>query len=135
MPRSIIAASTIVAVLALSACGGTDTSEEDVHDILTEAGASEEQADCAAGGIADELTQDQLNDLAGADQIDDIDAEIDEKITPILERCLAEGGPVEETETTDTTAEGEGDEGSTDATTTTTAAPAAGATTSTTAAP
>lgn len=101
MPRPTIVAATIAAVLVLGACGNTDANADDVRDILTDAGASEEQADCAADGIDDELDQDELNDLAGANSIDDIPNDIDEKITPVLDRCLAEGGPVEE--------EGEGD--------------------------
>ena len=137
MPRPIIVATTIAAVLVLGACGNTDASEDDVHDILTEAGASEEQADCAAGDIADELSQDELNDLAGADTPEDIPADIEEKVTPILDRCLAEGGPVEEdtddTDTSTTTEDGEDADTSTtvagDGTTSTTAA--AGGTTTT----
>ena len=135
MPRPITVAATIVAVLALGACGNTDASEDDVHDILTEAGASEEQADCAAGDIADELSQDELNDLASADQPEDIPDKINEKITPILDNCLAEGGPVEEDEgdTSDSTAP----EGSSDTsdTTATTATDGAAVTTTTTVAP
>lgn len=96
MPRPTIVAATIAAVLVLGACGNTDASEDDVHDILTEAGADEEQADCAARDIADELSQDELNDLAAADTPEDIPNDIEDKVTPILDRCLAEGGPVEE---------------------------------------
>jgi hypothetical protein len=127
MPRPIIVATTIAAVLVLGACGNTDANEDDVHDILTEAGASEEQADCAAGDIADELTQDELNDLAGADSPEDIPADIDEKVNPILDRCLAEGGPVEE----DTDGSGDTDTSTTteDGGTTTTTAAAGGTTT------
>jgi hypothetical protein len=133
MPRPTIVAATIAAVLLLGACGNTDASEDDVHDILTEAGADEEQADCAARDIADELSQDELNDLAGADTPDDIPNDIDEKVTPILDRCLAEGGPVEEepedtgdTDDTTTTVAEDGD--------TTTTAAGDGATTTTAAA-
>lgn len=108
MPRPTIVAATIAAVLVLGACGNTDANADDVRDILTDAGASEEQADCAADGIDDELDQDELNDLAGAESVDDVPNEIDEKITPVLERCLAEGGPVEE--------EGEGDTDTSDTT-------------------
>jgi hypothetical protein len=103
MSRPTIVAASIAAVLVLGACGNTDANADDVHDILTDAGASEEQADCAAEGIDDELDQGELNDLAGADSIGDIPEAIDEKITPVLDRCLAEGGPVEEV------GEGEGD--------------------------
>ncbi|HEY8544665.1 MAG TPA: hypothetical protein VIL36_06445 [Acidimicrobiales bacterium] len=135
MPRPIIVAASIAAVLVLGACGSTDASEDDVHDVLTEAGANDEQADCAAGEIADELTQSELNDLAGADTPEDIPDDIQEKIDPILERCLAEGGPVEEDES-----EGEGDTSTTTvaeegATTTTTAAPAGPTTTAAPAGP
>lgn len=132
MPRPTIVAATIAAVLVLGACGNTDASEDDVHDILTEAGADEEQADCAASDIADELTQDELNDLAGADTPEDIPDDIDAKVTPILDRCLAEGGPVEEEpedtgEADGTTTTVAGDEGTAttaagDGATTTTAA-------------
>lgn len=136
MPRPTIVAATIAAVLVLGACGNTDASEDDVHDILTEAGADEDQADCAARDIAEELSQDELNDLAAADTPADIPNDIEDKITPILDRCLAEGGPVEEEpedsgddETTTT----EADEGSTtteaDGGTTTTTAAAGGTTT------
>lgn len=138
MSRPYIVATTIAAVLLLGACGNTDASESDVRDVLEEAGATDEQASCAAGQIAEELDQDELNDLAGADTIDDIPNAIEEKVTPILDECLGEAGsdgpvvdedesPETDGETTETTeAEGAG-------TTTTTAAGGTGDTTTTTA--
>lgn len=116
VPRPILAASLIVAVLVLGACGEKDANESDVSEVLVDAGATEAQADDCAGQIAGELTQDELNDLAGASEEDDIPDAINEKITPILDQCLS-GEPAPESETTDTTAEGE----TTESTTTTTA--------------
>jgi hypothetical protein len=126
MPRPIIVAATsLLAVLVLGACGEKDASEDDVRDVLDSAGATETQIDCAAPKIADELTQDELNDLAKASDVDDIPDKVDEKVTPILEECLgaseSEGEGEGSTEsTTSTTAEGETTE-STESTTTTTA--------------
>jgi hypothetical protein len=121
MPRPIIVAATsLVAVLVLGACGEKDATEDDVRDVLADAGATDAEIDCAAPQIADDLTQKQLNDLAKASDADDISDEINDKITPVLDECLGEGGSEggETTEsTTTTTAEGE----STESTTTTTA--------------
>lgn len=104
----------------LGACGEKDANESDVSEVLVDAGATEAQADDCAGQIAGELTQDELNDLAGANEEGDIPDEINEKITPILDQCLSgEAPPESESETTDTTAEGE--TGTTESTTTTTA--------------
>lgn len=127
MPRPIIVAATsLLAVLALGACGEKDASEDDVRDVLESAGATDTEIDCAAPRIADDLTQDELNDLAKASDIDDIPDEVDDKVTPILDECLGDGPSESEGEgstesTTSTTAEGETTE-STESTTTTTAA-------------
>ena len=113
MPRPILVASTIVAVLVLGACGQKDAKEADVQEVLVDAGATKTQADCASAKIADELTQDELNDLAAATKEKDISDKINEKITPILDECLAGEAPA----TTSTTAEGETTESTTSTTT------------------
>ena len=99
----------------LGACGQKDAKEADVQKVLVDAGATETQADCASGAIADELTQDELNDLASATEEKDISDKINEKITPILDECLAGEAPATDS-TTSTTAEG----GTTESTTSTT---------------
>lgn len=121
MPRPIIVAATsLLAVLALGACGEKDATEDNVRDVLENAGATDTEINCAAPKIADDLTQDELNDLAKASDIKDIPEKVDDKVTPILDECLGSGSEGEgegSTEsTTTTTAEGE----STESTTTTT---------------
>jgi major membrane immunogen (membrane-anchored lipoprotein) len=117
VPRPILVASTIVAAVLLGACGQKDATESDVHEVLVDAGATEAQADCAAPRIADDLTQDELNDLASASEEKDIPDKIDEKITPILDECLSSENPTTSDETTSTTAEGATTESTTSTTT------------------
>ena len=114
MPRPIIVAATLTAAaLVLGACGQQNASESDVQEVLEDAGATKDQANCASSKIADDLTQDELNDLAKADTAEDIPKAIEEKITPILDECLGSGsesegeGDGETTESTTTTTEGE----------------------------
>lgn len=112
MPRPIIVAATLTAAaLVLGACGQQNASESDVQEVLEDAGATKDQANCASSKIADELTQDELNDLAKADTAEDIPNAIEEKITPILDECLSGEG---------SESEGEGDGETTESTTTTT---------------
>lgn len=123
MPRPIIVAAPLfAAALILGACSEQNASASDIEEVLVDAGATKDQADCAATEIDKALTQDEMNDLAKADTAGDIPDKIDEQIQPILAECLSEGGGStddgETDETTSTTAEGE----STESTTTTTAA-------------
>lgn len=121
MPRPIIVAAPLfAAVLLVGACSEKNASASDIQEVLEDAGATKDQADCASTEIDDALTQDEMNDLAKTDTAKEIDDKIDEKIQPILAECLQGEGSTDDGETdestTSTTAEGE----STESTTTTT---------------
>lgn len=119
MPRPIIVAAPLfAAALIVGACSEKNASASDIQEVLEDAGASKDQADCAATEIDKALNQDEMNDLAKADTAGDIPDKIDELIQPILAQCLSESSTDDGEGTTTTTAEGE----STESTTTTTAA-------------
>lgn len=105
-----------LAAVALAACTSQDADRDDVANAMEEAGASEEQADCVADGLEDELSQDQLNEVADASDLeDDLEDDLRETVEGVLNDCLAsgegEGGDGDSTddtseESTTTTTEG-----------------------------
>jgi hypothetical protein len=115
------ATGAVLMALLLAGCPSNDVDGDDLADALEEAGATTEQANCAAGRFDEELTQEQRNQVAGADDqeaIDNLNDEVRTTYESIMTECL-----VGEGETTETTAEGaEGEETTTtaadDATTT-----------------
>jgi hypothetical protein len=120
MSRPIIAATVLAAAALLGACASKNSKESDINNVLVDAGATKQQADCAASKIFDKLSQEEVNDLAAADHEDDIPKKIDAKITPILDECLKSENPGGSTTST-TAAEGSSTTASTEATTSTTA--------------
>jgi hypothetical protein len=93
------------AALLLAGCPSTDVDGQDLADALEEAGASRDQADCAAERFDDELNQDERNDVAqAADEadIEDLDDDVREAYESIMAECV--GG-----QETTTTAEGGSD--------------------------
>jgi hypothetical protein len=116
------ATGAVLMALLLAGCPSNDVDGADLADALEEAGATSDQADCAAERF-DDLNQDDRNEIAEADDqeaIDDLPENLRTDYEAIMTECLAEGG-----DTTTTTA-GEGEETSTTApagdSTTTTAA-------------
>jgi hypothetical protein len=99
---------TALAAALLGACANNDADRGDVVDALTEAGVPESQARCAGRGFEDEFNQDELNEIAEADQPDQIDQDLRERSNAILQECLTgdpgdTGGSGDETESTEDT--------------------------------
>jgi hypothetical protein len=112
-PRSRgLAALLAVAALALSACTNNDADAGDVADALTDAGLEEDVdpqfPDCVGEEFERVFDQDQINDLASADEPEDFPSGTAETVSSIIEDCR--DGSVSESE-------GEGDESETTTTT------------------
>lgn len=112
--RRFIAVMALVAV-PLAACSNQDADAQDVSSSLKEAGATSDQADCAAEGLTegtDKLTQEQLNEVAKADDLADLDSDLQTKVNTVMDGCFGAGPEGETSEgegegsTTTTTAEG-----------------------------
>jgi hypothetical protein len=82
---------TALAALLLGACASNDADRGDVVDALTEAGVPEEQARCAGRGFEDEFNQDELNNIAEADDRDQIPERLRPQVESILQECLGQG--------------------------------------------
>jgi len=92
MSRPKIAAVLVAATLLFGACANKNAKASDVEKVLKDAGATTAQAKCASTKIDDVLDQSAMNDLAGADHVDDIPSKISKKIDPILTQCLMGSG-------------------------------------------
>jgi hypothetical protein len=102
------------AALLLAGCPSTDVDGQDLADALEEAGASRDQADCAAERFDDELNQDERNDVAqAADEadIEDLDDDVREAYESIMAECVGGQEPTttaaEGSDTSETTPAGE----------------------------
>jgi hypothetical protein len=116
------ATGAVLMALLLAGCPSNDVDGADLADALEEAGATSDQADCAAERF-DDLNQDDRNEIAEADDqeaIDDLPENLRTDYEAIMTECLAEGGG----DTSSTTA-AEGEE------TSSTTAPAGDSTTTT----
>lgn len=114
--RRRIAALAALTALSFAACTNTDADRGDVEDAMTDAGLSTRQAECVADRFDETFNQEQLNDLAAADEPEDFPEGTSEEVDQILRRCTegdGEGGG-----STDTTEGGAG-EGGTESTETT----------------
>lgn len=122
--RLQLAALAAALVLGLAACASNDAKRGDVVDAMTDAGLDEDQANCIADGIDDEYGDDQdtYNEIAAADEPDDLPEGAEETITSILDDCLGGGGTGGDAEGGDTD-DGDGSTTTepTDSTTTSTA--------------
>jgi len=114
--RSRIAALVAVVALAAAGCSNNDAKESDVVGAMEDAGLTTEQSRCIGERMQDEFGDDQdlYNEVASADNVDDLPDDTEPAIRTILDDCLADEGSGDDTETTDTTVAG-------DATTTTAA--------------
>jgi hypothetical protein len=115
-------AGAALAALLLAGCPTNDVDGSDLADALEEAGATQDQADCAADRFDDELDQDERNDVAEAssdEEIEDLPESVRTTYEAIMAECIAGEAPAEETSST--TAAGEGGEGTEESTTTTAA--------------
>jgi hypothetical protein len=85
---------TLAAVLAftLTGCPSQDVDGADAASVLTDAGAPEEVADCLGDRFDDDLTQDQINEVGGADDLADLDQELQDEVQTILTDCISSDG-------------------------------------------
>jgi hypothetical protein len=91
---SALALAAVLAV-TLTGCPNQDLDGQDAANVLTDAGASEEVATCLGDRFQDDLSQDQINDVGGADQLSELDNELQEEVEAILAQCV-DGGSVED---------------------------------------
>lgn len=109
-----LAALAAVAALSLSACTNNDADAGDVVDAMTNAGMDEDQARCMGDEFDKAFNQDEMNDLAAADNPDDFPSDTKPTVDSIIEQCTGQpvpgsegsgsGGQDSESETTTTTA-------------------------------
>ncbi len=111
-PSRRLAALAAITALALTACARNDAKASDVVSAMEDTGLTEEQADCIGDAFDQEFTQDELNDLGSADNVDDFPAETRDPVTSIVDECTgqssegSDGGDEGTESTTTTTAEG-----------------------------
>jgi hypothetical protein len=119
--RSRFAALVAVVALAAAGCSNNDAKESDVVGAMEDAGLDSEQAECVGAAMQDEYggDQDLFNEVASAENIDDLPDGAQETIESILDNCVAGEG----SGSTDTTEAGDDSTSTTgaDAATTTTA--------------
>jgi hypothetical protein len=110
-----LAALAAVAALSLSACTNNDADAGDVVDAMSDAGLDSDQADCMGQEFEQAFDQDQLNDLAAADNSDDFPSGTKPTVDSIIEDCTGEAVPGAEG------SDSEGQDGESETTTTTAA--------------
>jgi hypothetical protein len=89
-----------LAALPLAACAEQDASHDDVVEALTDADAPDQQAACVADGL-DELSQDQLNDVAGASDLEeDLDQGLYDTVRGVMDQCFNAAGADKDTSDT-----------------------------------
>jgi hypothetical protein len=109
-----LAALAAVAALSLSACTNNDADAGDVVDAMTDADMDEDQARCMGDEFDKAFNQDEMNDLAAADNADDFPSDTKPTVDSIIEQCTGQSVPGSE-------GSGSGDQDSESETTTTTA--------------
>jgi hypothetical protein len=116
-PSRGLAALAAVAALSLSACTNNDVDGDDLVDAMTDAGLPQDEAECMGERFQAEFDQEQRNDIAAADDPEDIPSGLQEPVDSIITECTSGSESADDgSESGD-----EGDEG-TDETTTTTEA-------------
>ena len=88
-----LAALAAVAALSLSACTNNDADAGDVVDAMTDAGLDQDQADCMGREFEDAFDQDQMNDLAAADNPDDFPSGTKPTVDSIIADCTGDTVP------------------------------------------
>lgn len=128
MSRSSRRLAILVAAVAVlgAACASQDVDGSDAASVLDDAGAPEAVQTCVGDRFDEELSQEQLNDVGGADNLSELDNDLEATVNEILDECVAdpEAAGSGEGDTTDTTeAEGENTDTTEGGETTTTSAP------------
>jgi hypothetical protein len=101
--RSRFAALVAVVALAAAGCSNNDAKESDVVGAMEDAGLSTDQAECVGAAMQDEFggDQDLFNEVASAENIDDLPEGTESTITSILDDCVAGEGSTDTTEAGD----------------------------------
>jgi hypothetical protein len=92
-PSRGLAVLAAVAALSLSACTNNDADAGDVVDAMSDAGLDRDQADCMGREFEDAFDQDQMNDLAAADNPDDFPSGTKPTVDSIIEDCTGDTVP------------------------------------------
>jgi hypothetical protein len=118
--RRRFAALAAIAALSLAACANGDAKRSEVVDAMTDAGLSEEQAECVGDRFEAEFDQEQMNELGGADQPDQYPRGTEDQVEAILDECIrgeeAAGEGTTDADTTDETIEDTADDTTDDTT-------------------
>jgi hypothetical protein len=92
--RSRIAALVAVLALAGAGCASNDAKESDVVSAMEDAGLTTDQAECVGERMQDEFGDDQdlYNEVASANDIDELPDDTEPTIRAILDDCVAGEG-------------------------------------------
>jgi hypothetical protein len=83
----------VAAVVALAtACPNGDATPGQVVEAMTNANLDRGDANCIGEEFEDSFTQEQLNEIAGATDLDDIPTSLADEVRSILADCLDGGG-------------------------------------------
>ena len=86
-----IIATLAVGTITLSACGLGSVSADELRDQLIEDGIDENVADCIVDTLEAELSDDEFQDVATADTLEEIDADLGARATATIESCVLAG--------------------------------------------
>jgi hypothetical protein len=104
----------VAAVVALAtACPNGDATPGQVVEAMTNAGLDEDEAGCIGNQFDRSFTQEELNEIGGASDLDDVPTDLAEEVRNILGECL-DGSDGDATDEDDGNADDGGD-GNTDA--------------------
>jgi hypothetical protein len=100
--RQRIAALAAIAALTVAACTNNDAKRSDVVDAMTDAGLSDDQAECVGDGIDEAFgnNQDVYNDLAAASDPEEFPEGTEETVRSVLDACVDGSGSGDETSET-----------------------------------
>jgi predicted small secreted protein len=117
MSRSSGRLAALVAVVAilLAACANQDVDGKDAASVLLDAGAPKAVSTCVGDRIDDELSQKQKNTVGKADQLSDLNNDLQDTVQGILDECVSGDGAdsgsdsssTDEGDTSDTTEAGD----------------------------
>ncbi len=92
-PRPVVVV-IAAALFAVASCGSQSTAEldqDELTEVLVDAGLDQAQAECAAEALVDaDLTLDEVESLAAGEDTDD--AEKAKTVTEALQSCTSSGG-------------------------------------------
>lgn len=86
-----IIATLAIGTIAISACGLNSVSGDELRDQLVEDGIAENVADCIVDNLEAELSDDEFQDVATADTLEEIDADLGARATATIEACVLAG--------------------------------------------